>query len=217
MLTRPQFALMLHAMALIAAMFAIVPALTAWNSQIGYLLTLAVYWLGFCLPVIVIHVWNRDDGRLFSERLAWRDWFVPVLLLVQVGLVALAAFFPHADILTTNGAMLAAAFGIINGPLEETAWRGGFLTAFGNRPRLGFWLGWLLFTAWHVPLLLSRGLVFDGGALALVGGAAALGLLWSWIAWRTGSVFYTAIAHALTNVLTFWVLFNTNGFVAPHP
>jgi membrane protease YdiL (CAAX protease family) len=53
--------------------------------------------------------------------------------------------------------------------------------------------------------------------MALVGGAAGLGLLWSWIAWRTGSVFWVSIAHALTNAVTFWVLFNRNGFVSPHP
>ena len=74
-----------------------------------------------------------------------------------------------------------------------------------------------LFTLWHVPLALSAGIIFDGGALALIGGAGALGLLWSWIAWRTGSVFWTSIAHVLTNVLTFWVLFNANQFVPPQP
>ena len=101
---------------------------------------------------------------------------------------------------------------MINGPLEEIAWRGGFLSRFGDRPVVGFWLGWLLYTGWHLPLLLSHGIAFDGGWLALVGGTAVLGLVWNWIAWRTGSVFWTAIAHALTNVITFWVLFDRNGF-----
>ncbi|MNY82307.1 hypothetical protein D3C86_2243340 [compost metagenome] len=52
-------------------------------------------------------------------------------------------------------------------------------------------------------------MVLDG--LVLVGGAAGLGLLWSWLAWRTGSVFWTTIAHVLTNVMSFWVFFNSNG------
>lgn len=195
----------------------LVPALTGWSSRLGFLLSLAAYWLLFCLPVIVIHVWDRDEGRVFSERLAWGDWWIPLLLLAQVGAVGALAFFPNTELLTTHGAMLAVGVALLNGPLEEAAWRGGFMTTFREKPQLGFWLGWALFTLWHVPLLLSQGIVFDGGAMALVGGAAALGLLWSAIAWRTGSVFYTAIAHTLTNVLTFWVLFNANGFVAPHP
>ena len=213
-MNRGQFALVLHALVLIAALLALVPALTqALGGRAGYLASLAVYWIGFCLPVIAIHVWRQRGPRLFSERLAWRDWWLPVLLALQMGLIGLFAVVPNTSLLTTHGAMLAALIGLINAPLEETAWRGGFMTTFADRPRQGFWLGWVLFTAWHIPLALSHGIGFDGSWLSLVGGAAALGLLWSWIAWRTGSVFWVAIAHVLTNVLTFWVFFDSNGFV----
>jgi len=214
--TRGQLALVTHAALLIGALFFVVPVLTGWNPHLGYLLVLLVYWLGFCLPVIWWHVRPLPDQRLFSERLRWRDWFVPVVLLVQVTVVAAVAVVPHTAVLTTQGAMLAAAVGVVNGPLEEIAWRGGFLRRFADRPRLGFWLGWALFTLWHLPLGLSQGIVFNYGWAGLVGGAGALGLFWSWIAWRTGSVFYTAIAHALTNTMVFWVLFNQNGFVSPY-
>lgn len=215
-MSRPQIALVLHALVLISALAYLVPVLThALGGPTGYLLSLLTYWLGFCLPVIALHVRGRRSPRLFSERLAWRDWFVPGLLLLQLGVIGLVAVMPHTSILTTHGAMLAALVGVINGPLEEIAWRGGFMTRFANRPRLGFWLGWLLFTLWHVPLALSHGIVFEGGWMALLGGAAALGLFWNWIAWRTGSVFWTSIAHALTNIMAFWVLFNANGFVSP--
>ncbi|MGB3335917.1 MAG: CPBP family intramembrane glutamic endopeptidase [Devosia sp.] len=217
-MSRPQIALVLHALVLIAALIFIVPALTEkLGGPQGYLLSLCVYWLGFCLPVVFFHVRGRRGPLLFSEKLAWRDWWIPGLLLLQVGIVALLNFVPNTALLTTQAAMLAGLIGIINGPLEEIAWRGGFMTRFTARPGLGLTLGWLLYTAWHLPLLLSHGIVFDGGWLALVGGAAALGLLWSWIAWRTGSVFWTAIAHALTNAITFWVLFDHNGFVTLHP
>lgn len=214
-MSRPQIALVLHALVLIGAMALLVPVLTrSLGGPAGYLTTLGLYWLGFCLPVIAFHVRRHRDPHLFSERLAWRDWWVPVLLLLQVCVVALLAFVPNTALLTTHAAMLAFLVGLINGPLEETAWRGGFMTRFADRPRLGFALGWLLFTAWHLPLTLSHDIAFDGGWPALVGGAAVLGLLWSWIAWRTGSVFWTSIAHALTNSITFWVLFDHNGFIA---
>lgn len=213
-MNRRQFVLVAHALLLIATLNYAVPALTqALGGPAGYLAALSFYWLGFCLPVIALHVWPLRGPRLFSERLAWRDWFIPGLLLMQVGIVAMLAFVPNTPLLTTHGAMLAAAIAMINAPLEETAWRGGFLTVFAERPRLGFWMGWVLFTAWHGPLLLSQGIVFDGGWPALVGGAAALGLVWSWVAWRTGSVFWITIAHGLTSAITFWVLFDRNGFV----
>lgn len=213
-MNRPQLALVLHALLLIASLSYLVPTLTELlGGARGFLLALMVYWLGFCLPVIVWHVRGRN-AQLLSERLAWRDWFVPGLLLVQVCVVALAAFVPNTTMLTTHAAALAAVIGLINAPLEELAWRGGFMTRFAERPRLGFWLNWALFSLWHVPLSFSHGLQFEGGWLALIGGGAALGLLWSWIAWRTGSVFWVAIAHGLTNIITFWVLFDRNGVVA---
>lgn len=213
----PQTALVLHALALIGALTLIVPALTqAFGGPTGFLLSLCVYWLGFCLPVLFFHVHNRRDTHLYSERLNWREWWIPILLLIQVCAVGLGILMSSSQILTTQGAMLAAMIALINGPLEEIAWRGGFMTRFADKPRLGFWLGLVLFTAWHAPLLLSHGIDFPGGWPALLGGAALLGLLWSWIAWRTRSIFWTAIAHVLTNVLTFWVLFNANGFVSPH-
>ncbi|OYX09058.1 MAG: hypothetical protein B7Z15_14600, partial [Rhizobiales bacterium 32-66-8] len=206
MLTRPQRFLILHALILIAVLLVLVPVLTqALGGPTGYLASLALYWLGFCLPVIAIHVWRQRGPRLFSEQLAWRDWWLPGLLALQVGVVGLVAVVPNTSLLTTHGALLAGLIGLINAPLEETAWRGGFMTSFADRPRLGFWLGWVLFTAWHIPLALSHGIDFGGGWPSLVGGAAGLGLLWSWIAWRTGSVFWVSIAHVLTNLLTFWV------------
>jgi uncharacterized protein len=213
-MSRQQAALVVHALLLIGALVVLVPWLTrALGGPLGYLLSLMIYWLGFCLPVIAMQVWRQRGPLLFSERLAWRDWWVPGLLVLQMGVIGLLAVVPNTSLLTTHGAMLAAAVALINGSLEEIAWRGGFMTRFADRPRLGFWLGWLLFTAAHIPLALSHDIVFDGGWLGPVGGAAALGLVWSWIAWRTGSVFWVSIAHVLTNALAFWVLFDRNGFV----
>lgn len=214
-MTRPQIALVLHALVLIAVLACAVPALTlAFGGPRGYLAALALYWLGFCVPVIYFHVRHRRGSRLYSERLAWRDWFVPLLLLLQVAVVALVIFVPNTAILTTHAAMLAAVIALINGPMEEVAWRGGFMTRFADRPRLGFVLSLVLSTVWHAPLTLSHGIVIPGGWLALLGGAAALGMIWTWLAWRTGSIFWTTLAHVLASTISLWVLFDTNGFVA---
>lgn len=214
-MTHRQLALIVHAALLIGALFLLVPMLTQWDLRAGYLFSLTFYWLFFCLPVIGWHALPANEGQLFSEKLRWRDWWIIPLLLGQVVVVALINFVPNTSLLTGPAMWLAVLIGCINGPMEEIAWRGGFMGTFRNRPRLGFVLGWALFTAWHVPLGLSVGMDFQGGWLALVGGAAALGLFWSWLAWRTGSVFYISIAHTLTNILVFWILFDHNGFFPP--
>ena len=171
----------------------------------GILLALPVYWLVFCLPVIAVHIWPQR-GDIFTERLAWRNWWVPILLLVQVLAIAALLFVPHTAMLTTNAAMLAAIIGLINAPLEETAWRGGFLRVFADKRRLGFWLAWILSSAIHLPLLLGAGLTFGVAWPVLVGVAALLGLFWGWLVWRTGSVFWTSMAHGFTDILALWIL-----------
>ncbi len=210
---RKQVALTLHAASLIGALFLLVPMLTAWDARAGYLFSLTFYWLFFCLPVIGWHALAGNDGRLFTEKMPWRDWWIVPLLMAQVVVVALVTFVPNTSMLSSPGMWLALLVACINGPLEEIAWRGGFIGAFRNRPLLGFWLGGILFAAWHLPLALGAGLVFDGGVAGFLVAAALLGLFWNWISWRTGSVFYTSIAHTLTNILVFWVLFDRNGFV----
>ena len=213
-MTKPQFALTLHAALLIGALFFIVPVLTEWDTRAGFLFSLGFHWLFFCLPVIGWHALKGNDGRIFSERLPWRDWWLLPTLLVQVLLVALLTFVPNTSGLTQGGMYLALLIAAINAPLEESAWRGGFLATFRDRPRLGFWLGWALSWFRYVPLALSQGMSFEGSALIFVAGFAVLALFWASVAWRTGSVFYTALASFLSNFCILWVLFDRNGFAS---
>lgn len=202
-----------HAAALIAAMLVLVPWLTAsLGGPAGYLASLAVYWAGFCLPVALIHL-RPAGAALWSPRLPKQDRWLPALIAAQVAAVFAFGLVPHLGALTPAIAGLAIAMALVNGTLEEAAWRGGFLASFADRPRLGFWLGWALFAAWHVPLALANGIVYDGGPLALVGGAAGLGLIWTWVAWRSGSLFWVVAAHVLTNLFAFPGLLVTNRFL----
>lgn len=213
-MTRQQVALLVHAALLIGALFWLVPTLTQWDPVAGYLFSLTFYWLFFCLPVIGWHALPGNAGQLFSEKLPWRDWWIIPLLLAQVGVAAIISFAPNTNFLTSPGMWLAILIACINGPLGEIAWRGGFLGAFHDRPNLGFWLGWVLFIAWHLPLALSAGMIIEGGWPVLIGGVAALGLFWGWVVWRSGSIFYVSMAHTLTNIFGFWILFDRNGFTA---
>lgn len=211
-MTKSQTVLVLHAAFLIGALFFLVPPLIAWDPRAGYFLSLTFYWLFFCLPVIGWHALPNNEGRLFSEKLPWRDWWIIPLLVAQVAILAGFHFVPSTSFFTTGAMWLALLIAAINGPLEEIAWRGGFLGAFRDKPRLGFVLCWVLFCAWHLPLAFGAAPLMGDDLPVFLGAAAALGLFWTWIAWRTGSVFYVSIAHALTNIFSFWLLFDRNGF-----
>ena len=58
---------------------------------------------------------------------------------------------------------------------------------------------------------LRLGLDYQGGALALVGGAAVMGALWTVVAVKTESVRPSIVAHQLVNTLAFSSLFTNNG------
>lgn len=203
---RRQVALVLHALASVAGLAVATPHLTrAFGAAAGPILALLLQALLFCLPVIALHVW-RERGALFSERLHWRQWWIVLALLGQVGLVTLLLFVPNTAVLTTQSAMLATMIALLVAPLEETAWRGGFLRVFPEQPRLGLWLGWLLCSAAQLPILYATGADWP----LLVAMTAVLTLFWIALVWRTGSVFWTAIAHTLTDILLLWLLLDRN-------
>jgi hypothetical protein len=210
-----QIALLVHAALLVGALFLLVPMLTGWDPRAGFLFAMTFQWLFFCLPVIGWHALPGNGGQLFSEKLPWRDWWIIPLLLTQVTLAAGISFVPNNDTLTSGGMWLAVLIASIHGPLAEMAWRGGFLEAFHNRPTLGFWLGQGLYALSLVPVALCVLVAFPGGWPIFIGSAVILGLFWGWVVWRTGSVFYVSMAHGLTAIFAFWILFDHNGFVTP--
>lgn len=214
-MTRGQTALVVHALALTAMLFLAVPALTrSLGGPAGWLGSMALYWAFFCIPVIVFHVGREGLHDLTRIGLEPGQRWVPWLLAAQLALVAIATTSTMEAGLATGAIGLAVALALVNGTLEEAAWRGGFYRAFGERRVLGFVIGLSLFTLWHVPLALAHGIDYGaGGAASLVGGAALLGLVWSIAVWRTGSIFWVSLAHIGTNIFAFSALFSSNGFV----
>ncbi|WP_164730519.1 CPBP family glutamic-type intramembrane protease [Pelagibacterium montanilacus] len=213
-LTRPQIGFVAAGTALTLVLAVLVPALTPLVPPfVGYAGTMLLYWIGFCVPVFLVLVPPGRRRALFSLSLDARNRWVPLAIGVQVLAVAIGAFVPVLGALTALSLALAGAMALINGVLEEAAWRGTVIEAFANRPIAGFALGWALFTLWHVPLAMAAGTVYPGGPAALVGGAAGLGLFWSLIAWRTRTIGWIALAHIGTNFFAFSALNVENGWV----
>jgi membrane protease YdiL (CAAX protease family) len=212
MMSRRQLSLIAAGIALVAVLLVGVPLVTpsfapAW----GFVLVLAAYWALFCIPVSLIFIAPTDRSRLFSLRVERRELWLLGLLGVQIAGVFFGALWPHLGALSATAIGLGVVVGLLNGTLEELAWRGAYLSTFRDKPLLGFAAGWVLFTLWHIPLSMTAGMVFEGGPLMLIGSSAGLGLLWSAVAFRTGSLAYVVPAHILTNAMAFSVLFASNG------
>lgn len=206
-MTKRQISLVLSAAAMIIAMAFIVPIVSARAEPlIAYVSILAIYWIGFCLPVAVIFGRGTCSVSLIPKA---KPLWAPALALSLPVLVAFGAGLFSLE--TPYASLIAIALGaaLINGPLEELAWRRTFRANSGDTLSFEL-LGLLLFAAWHVPLLLTRGVGFDHGALGLVGGAALMGGVWVLMTRATNSVGWPMISHALVNMAAFIPHFHRN-------
>lgn len=205
--SKRQFQLLGAASFLSVVMLFAVPALTrALGPLHGYLSVFVLYWLGYCLPVaLIVGRGDRQVGLTLGARPLW----IPVLALglpvgVLIGAGTLGA-------LAIPPALLALAIGsaLVNGPLEELAWRRPFRANSGGH--LSFELiGLFLFTLWHVPLYFAEGIAFDHGALGLIGGALMLGAVWTAMTRAGDAVGWPMLSHMLVNVAAFIPLFAMN-------
>jgi membrane protease YdiL (CAAX protease family) len=164
------------------------------NDVIGWYLGLVSYWLTWCivLPVCLI------GGKHISEIIRPQKPNLTVILLVlfPIGMAALSKLIlgmgyskPKLWIWLLY---ISTAFG--NGFFEELLWRGVYLVLFPNR--ILFQIIWpsIWFALWHyAPGSVSA----NANPLGLIIGAGMFGFLLSFLAKKTGTVWWGIVAHAL--------------------
>ena len=194
--------LLFGAPALVALLIASAPMLGRFlNSLFAILAISTIYWIvcwGLALKAVPL-------GRLRSM------YEVPInrrpleLLLTWVPVVATFSivFLHAAPHLPARILAAIALVALVNGVTEELFWRGGFVVASPGDIRLAYFYPTILFAAWHFALALVPGVVYHGGVPALVGGAAAMGLGWGWVVWKTRDIRSVTVAHVLTNTFAF--------------
>lgn len=205
--SKRQKKLLLSAVFLSGVMMAAVPFVTnALGPLFGYLGVFALYWICFCIPVAIF--FGEGEARVRFSLSANPVWIPAVAVALPVGV------FLGADTLGWIGVeismvTLAVGCALINGPLEELAWRRTFRANSGGR--LSFELaGLFLFTLWHVPLYFSKGVSFDHGATGLIGGALMLGAIWTVLTRKSNSIGWPIVSHTLVNIAGFIPLFALN-------
>jgi membrane protease YdiL (CAAX protease family) len=180
----------------------------------GYLAGLVLYW-AYALAAAAWLGRGREGylrellkpGALTRPRVFWSaSCFIPACAVFFI------AFLPNVASLDARLLLLVAATAAANGIVEELYWRGLYLREFADNALIGLWIATALFGGWHVSLYLVEGISFHGGFGALVGGATAMGLLWSYASRRLGNVAAATLAHVLVNAFTFTQLYIENGF-----
>src|SRR5262249_36961132 len=87
---------------------------------------------------------------------------------------------------------------------EEFGWRGYLLPRLA--PLGGGWaaiLTGIVWGLWHAPIIVTQEYNYPGhpwlGVLAMVGLTTALGVVFAWLRFRSGSMWPAALAHAAVN------------------
>jgi len=91
----------------------------------------------------------------------------------------------------------SALFALATGTLEEVLWRGAYITAFPEDWRSAILYPSIWFGVWHLSPQAVYPSEMPGGALAFALMSIPLGLVWGWVAWTTGSIRWTVVAHIL--------------------
>jgi len=107
---------------------------------------------------------------------------------------------PFHEMMRSDSGFVLALAGVVGAPLSEELLFRGFLLAALSRSRLGFWGAVIVsntaWTALHAQYsLIGLGEVF------------LVGLVQSWLLWRTGSLWVPIICHAIYNGLILLALF----------
>lgn len=92
--------------------------------------------------------------------------------------------------------VVSSAFG--NGFFEEVFWRGVYMELFPNKLLMRMVLPTLWFSLWHyIPGSLSP----TGNVWGLMTGAAIMGFYWSFLAKKTGTIWWGIIAHVVGGLI----------------
>jgi membrane protease YdiL (CAAX protease family) len=147
---------------------------------------------------------------LILGREGYRSLFGPARQRLSPGQLAGLAVPPILAVLLASPLVYAdarariivviAGIALVNGVLEEVFWRGLFARVFRDDAVRGVLYPAVVFALWHVWLLPRWSVAAPPvQSLPVFFAALAIGLVYGWVAWRTGSIRWTAISHVLLN------------------
>lgn len=174
---------------------------TRWlDDQAGYLLGFVVYWVIWCLLIPRALLGKAEFATIVHDRdpLFSRANWPAALLWLTVTLVAVCMYAGEFIRAPLGLILLAAPLAIANGLCEELLWRGLYGRCFPHNPWLAILYPAVGFALWH---LAPQVIVPADNMIGFVLATFFLALAYGFIAYRTGSARWTAIAHSLSGVL----------------
>ena len=211
-LTNPQriFLFLLPVLLILSTALVFVISAKWLGKEFGYVLGFIFYWVVWCLfvPSQILKKERMSDlFRETSELFRKQNW-LPAALLIMI-IVITVIMYPPAGLLAAPMKLIIIALpiAVINGVCEEILWRGLYVKAFPGNMVLGIVYPSIGFALWHISpqLLVPAGT----GVWSFVLSTFFLGISYSWISYRTGSIKWNAISHSIGGIL------DLGGAIAP--
>lgn len=171
-----------------------------FGSKRGYFGGFLFYWLFWCvlLPLWVLGPRRLRDMIRVTGPQASGLTHLDLLLLAVPPIVGYSLAFPRALAQANKKIVLASgALALANATAEEVLWRGTYTAIFPNRFVLGYLYPTVGFALSHYAPQTVFPSRYPGGASSFVASAGLFGLLWGRVAFRSGSVGWTVLSHAL--------------------
>jgi membrane protease YdiL (CAAX protease family) len=200
---RQRLLLMLAPPLLVASTYAVFHAGRGlMGTRAAYAVGWLFYWGLWCVAVPLWLVGRQGVAALFNGReRERRPSLIGRVLLAALPLFGFLFVFPAAFPGAELTLLLAfAAYAVVNGVLEEVFWRGLFARLFPGDVVRGFLYPAIVFSVWPLVPLSVHGIWPPLAPVLVASAALGVGLLYGWVAWRTGTVRWTVVSHVLTNL-----------------
>ncbi len=179
------------------------------GKTVGYFLPYSIYLIILLVGSILFFKKKIDKSKpITNHRIFYYICaFVPVIATFFV------AFLPTIPFIKIKLLLLLIVYSLFNGVLEEVFWRITYKKVFENNIVLSYIIPTVIFSSWHFALLFASGVSYNGGALALVGGASVMGAIWGFVSYKTNNYKVIISAHLLANFFAFSQLLYENWFI----
>lgn len=170
------------------------------GAQAGYLFGFGFYWLVWCLLAPRVLLGKAEFAALLRDRapLFSRPNWLAATLWMAVTLVAVLLYAGEFIRAPLSLILLAIPLATANGFCEEILWRGLYVRLFPHNPWLGILYPSFGFALWHF----APQTVFPAENVpGFVVSTFFLALPYGYIAYRTGSAWWTAVSHSLSGIL----------------
>jgi membrane protease YdiL (CAAX protease family) len=167
-----------------------------FSPRAAYNVGFAIYWLGWCIgfPLVVLGPGRGARVLVKGRRPSVAEM---LLLIVPVAGAVTTELLPNRSKVNKTLATVMTMSGVINATGEELLWRGVFLEEFPNDLLRGMVWPLVGFSLWHVaPQMI---LPARGGRWRFVLGAALIGSVSTFSAWRSGGLRNCLVSHIATD------------------